>query len=192
MLITKNSFSFIILIVAVFIINSDLTIGQRIVDKNKGDHNQTKKGFMDGNLAATVYYNFGEIADWENEPSRSGVWPKGTNHTYVDGVAIIVQAEATDPAGKLIHPLESNYYEFTRYDIADRSNIRLVAFARIYCILTALHRQGAISHLPGPIHGRIDLRIGMEAGMDFSERESLMRMLKLILCSMMMKTENIF
>jgi hypothetical protein len=89
---------------------------QSIVDKNKGDHNQTRKGFMDGNLAATVYYNFGEIADWQNEPSRSGVWPKGTNHTYVDGVAITVQAETKDPLGRLIHPLESNYYEFTRYD----------------------------------------------------------------------------
>src|SRR5690606_24308428 len=82
---------------------------QVIVDKNKGDHNQTRKGFMDGNLAATVYYNFGEIADWQNEPSRSGVWPKGTNHTYIDGVAIIVQAEAEDPQGNKIHPLESNY-----------------------------------------------------------------------------------
>lgn len=91
-------------------------LAQRIVDKNKGDHNQTRKGFMDGNLAATVYYNFGEIADWQNEPSRSGVWPKGTNHTYVDGVAVMVQAETKDPAGRLIHPLESNYYEFTRYD----------------------------------------------------------------------------
>ncbi len=84
---------------------------------NKGDHNETKKGFMDGNLVSTVYYNFGEVADWQNEPSRSGVWPKGTNHTYIDGVAIIVQAEATDPAGKIIHPLESNYYEYTRYDV---------------------------------------------------------------------------
>ncbi|MFH1195697.1 MAG: hypothetical protein V1720_08275 [bacterium] len=91
---------------------------QSIVDKNKGDHNQTRKGYMDGNLAATVYYNFGEIADWQNEPSRSGVWPKGTNHTYVDGIAIIVQAEAKDPAGNSIHPLESNYYEFTRYDLS--------------------------------------------------------------------------
>jgi hypothetical protein len=118
MLITRNSFGLIFLIVVAFFINSDLIIGQRIVDKNKGDHNKTKKGYMDGNLAATVYYNFGEIADWQNEPSRSGVWPKGTNHTYVDGVAIIVQAEATDPAGKLIHPLESNYYEFTRYNSA--------------------------------------------------------------------------
>ena len=73
---------------------------------------------MDGNLAATVYYNFGEVADWLNEPSRSGVWPKGTNHTYVDGVAMIVQAEAQDPSGSFIHPLETNYYEFTRHDPA--------------------------------------------------------------------------
>ena len=90
--------------------------GQRIVDKTKGDHNATKKGWMDGNLVGTVYYNFGEIADWENEPERSGVWPIGTNHTYVDGIAVIVQAEATDPQGNIIHPLETNYYEYTRYD----------------------------------------------------------------------------
>ncbi|MEO8233080.1 MAG: hypothetical protein ABI638_12415, partial [Ignavibacteriota bacterium] len=115
MTITKSSLGILILFTTIFVF-SDFTSAQRIVDKNKGDHNQTKKGYMDGNLAATVYYNFGEIADWQNEPSRSGVWPKGTNHTYVDGVAIIVQAEATDPQNILIHPLESNYYEFTRYN----------------------------------------------------------------------------
>ncbi len=88
----------------------------RLVDKNRGNHNETKKGLMDGNLVSTVYYNFGEIADWQNDPSRSGVWPKGTNHTYVDGVAVIVQAEAKDPQGNIIHPLETNYYEYTRAD----------------------------------------------------------------------------
>ena len=76
---------------------------------------------MDGNLVATVYYNFGEIADWQNEPTRSGVWPKGTNHTYIDGVAVIVQAEAMIPAGVSIHPLETNYYEYTRNDLATGS-----------------------------------------------------------------------
>ena len=116
MTMTKSSLGLIILLLVAVFGFSDFTTAQRIVDKNKGDHNQTKKGYMDGNLAATVYYNFGEIADWQNEPSRSGVWPKGTNHTYVDGVAIIVQAEATDPQGNIIHPLESNYYEFTRYN----------------------------------------------------------------------------
>lgn len=101
---------------SVILLLSGQLYSQRIVDKNKGNHNFSKKGFMDGNLVYTVYYNYGEVADWENEPSRSGVWPKGTNHTYVDGVAIIVQAEAKDPAGKLIHPLETNYYEYTRID----------------------------------------------------------------------------
>ncbi len=91
---------------------------RQIVDKNKGNHNETKKGYMDGNLVGTVYYNFGEIADWKNDPSRSGVWPKGTNHTYIDGVAIIVQAETKDPQGNVIHPLETNYYEYTRYNVS--------------------------------------------------------------------------
>jgi hypothetical protein len=98
------------------IILSNYSFSQRLVDKNKGNHNYTKKGFMDGNLVGTVYYNYGEIADWENDATHSGVWPKGTNHTYVDGVAVIVQAEATTPGGQKIHPLETNYYEYTRTD----------------------------------------------------------------------------
>lgn len=92
-------------------------LSQRVVDKNKGDHNANRKGLMDGNLVSTVYYNFGEVADWQNDATRSGVWPKGTNHTYIDGVAIIVQAETQDPNGNTIHPLETNYYEYTRHDI---------------------------------------------------------------------------
>ena len=91
---------------------------QQIVDKNKGNHNENKLGLMDGNLVETVYYNMGEIADWQNEASLSGVWPKGTNHTYIDGVAVIVQAETQDPSGNIIHPLETNYYEYTRYNVA--------------------------------------------------------------------------
>jgi hypothetical protein len=113
-----TAFTGTLMVIGIFFLFSGLGYSQTIIDKNKGDHNQTRKGYMDGNLAATVYYNFGEIADWENEPSRSGVWPKGTNHTYIDGVAIIVQAETKDPQGNIIHPLESNYYEFTRYDPA--------------------------------------------------------------------------
>jgi hypothetical protein len=96
--------------------------GQVLVDKTKGNHQESRKGYMDGNLVGTVYYNFGEVADWQNEASRSGVWPKGTNHTYIDGVAMIVQSEvqAPDPANPsttiTFHPLETNYYEYTRYD----------------------------------------------------------------------------
>jgi hypothetical protein len=89
---------------------------QTVVDKNKGSVDEIRHAVMDGNLVGTVYYNFGEVADWQNWPTISGVWPKGTNHTYVDGVAVIVQAETQDATGALIHPLETNYYEYTRYN----------------------------------------------------------------------------
>jgi hypothetical protein len=110
-----SRFNYLIWIPLSLIFFSSLSFSQRIVDKNKGNPKFTKRGFMDGNLVGTVYYNFGEIADWQYQPSLSGVWPKGTNHTYIDGVAVIVQAEATTPGGQKIHPLETNYYEYTRH-----------------------------------------------------------------------------
>jgi len=110
-------FSILVLILS-FIISETCTssFAQAIVDTNKGNHINAKVGIMDGNWVETVFYNYGQVADWLNFPSISGVWPKGTNHTYVDGVALIVQAEAQDPLGNFIHPLETNYYEFTRHD----------------------------------------------------------------------------
>jgi hypothetical protein len=101
-----------LLLPAFFIVNA-----QVIVDKNKGNPYLRKEGLMEGNLVSTVYYNYGEIADWQNDATRSGVWPKGTNHTYIDGVAIIVQAEVQD-GQNVFHPLETNYYEYTRHDVA--------------------------------------------------------------------------
>src|ERR1051325_5486811 len=95
-----------------------LAVAQRVVDQNKGNHFLKRKGSMDGNLVETIYYNYGEIADWQFDPTHSGVWPKGTNHTYLDGVAIIVQAEAHDQLGNTFHPLETNYYEYTRQNVA--------------------------------------------------------------------------
>jgi hypothetical protein len=114
MILQKKIFAFPV--VLLFCVAATLHAQTRIVDTNRGNHNETKRGLMDGNLVATCYYNFGEIADWQNDPTESGVWPKGTNHTYVDGVAVIVQAETKDPQGNVIHPLETNYYEYTRKD----------------------------------------------------------------------------
>ncbi|MCU7513848.1 MAG: hypothetical protein HF300_14880 [Ignavibacteria bacterium] len=112
---TKN---LILLLGLVFLLNPAPSVAQRVIDKNKGSHFNSKKGYMDGNLVQTAYYNFGEVADWLNDPTLSGVWPKGSGHTYVDGVAVIVQAEVKDPQGRTIHPLETNYYEYTRHDVA--------------------------------------------------------------------------
>jgi hypothetical protein len=87
---------------------------QRYIDPNKGNIIYTKRGIMDGNNVRTIYFNHGEIAHWPDQPS--GEWPKGTGHTYVDGIAVIVQAETRDSSGRIIHPLETNYREFIRKD----------------------------------------------------------------------------
>ena len=108
---------FIFFVTGIILVCFTYSFAQTVVDKNKGNYNYTKMGIMDGNLVQTVFYNFGEIADWQNQPELSGVWPKGTNHTYVDGVAVIVQAEVNKD-NNVFHPLETNYYEFTRYNPA--------------------------------------------------------------------------
>ncbi len=86
----------------------------RFIDPNKGNVIYTKKGIMDGNNVRTLFLNHGEIAYWPDKPS--GEWPKGTGQQYVDGIAVIVQAETIDSAGRIIHPLETNYREFIRTD----------------------------------------------------------------------------
>jgi hypothetical protein len=98
----------------VLAVSPSVSLSQQVVDKNKGTPYEIRNGMMDGNLVGTIYYNYGEVGDWQNFPTVSGVWPKGTNHTYIDGVAMIVQAEAKDAAGNMIHPLETNYYEYVR------------------------------------------------------------------------------
>ncbi|MCB2199063.1 hypothetical protein KQI63_06630 [bacterium] len=79
-----------------------------------GSLRYTKLGVMNGNQVSTQFYNHGQIADWPNQPA--GVWPKGTNHSYIDGVALIVAAEVEDINGNTIHPLSTMYREFMDTD----------------------------------------------------------------------------
>lgn len=97
----------------------DHLIPDRYIDPNKGSIEYTKRGIMDGNMVRTIFFNHGEIAHWPDSPS--GEWPKGTGQTYVDGVAVIVQAKvpADHPfnnEGKTIYPLQTNYREFIKKD----------------------------------------------------------------------------
>lgn len=74
-----------------------------------GSRQHRQRGIMDGNQVVTEYFNYGMIANWPNQPG--GVWPRGSGHSYVDGVAMIVSASATDANGQIIHPLSSQYRE---------------------------------------------------------------------------------
>ena len=79
-------------------------------DDRLGDVQFRKEGVMDGNLVVTLFNNNGEVGHWPFQPSC--VWPKGTDHSYLDGVALLVGAKLVAPGnGKVITPIESAYRE---------------------------------------------------------------------------------
>ncbi|MGC8898761.1 MAG: hypothetical protein ACP5JH_11450 [Bacteroidota bacterium] len=75
----------------------------------RGDRKYRRVGLHNGNLVETLFWNFGEVAWWGKQPS--GVWPKGTLHSYMDGITPIAAAEVTSTHGKLIHIIEAGYRE---------------------------------------------------------------------------------
>ena len=87
---------------------------QRVPDPNEGDPELTQWGVLDGNRVRTLYANHGEISRYPDQPS--GEWPKGSGHSYVDGIAFIVSAAARDAQGNVIYPMSTNYREFIDRD----------------------------------------------------------------------------
>jgi len=79
-----------------------------------GDRKYRKMGLHNGNLVETLFWNFGEVAWWGRQPA--GVWPKGTNHSYMDGVTPIVAAEVITTDGDTIHIVEAGYREHYESD----------------------------------------------------------------------------
>ncbi len=79
-----------------------------------GDRKCRKQGLHDGNLVETLFWNFGEVAWWGKQPS--GVWPKGTDHSYMDGITPIVAAEVVLSDGDTVHMVEAGYREHYEED----------------------------------------------------------------------------
>ncbi len=76
-----------------------------------------KKGIMDGNLIRTMYFNQAEVGKWPDQPS--GEWPKGTGHSYLDGVCMLVGAKVVVSIGGIqdtITPMETAYREHVDKD----------------------------------------------------------------------------
>jgi hypothetical protein len=106
----KNLKTLLCLTLFLIVCSGTHSLAQRIPDPNTGQQDLRRQGIMDGNLVRTIFINWGEIAHWPENPS--GEWPKGTGHSYVDGVALVVQARAVDNNGQVIYPMETQYREF--------------------------------------------------------------------------------
>jgi hypothetical protein len=79
-------------------------------DDQKGNVQFRKEGVMDGNRIVTLFNNDGEVGHWPFQPSA--VWPKGTDHSYLDGVALLIGAKFMAPGnGRVITPIMSAYRE---------------------------------------------------------------------------------
>ncbi len=81
----------------------------KVPENQRGNRKYRKEGIHNGNLVETLFYNFGEVAWWGREPS--GVWPKGSEHPYMDGITPLVAAEVEDADGYTIRVVEAGYRE---------------------------------------------------------------------------------
>ncbi|MFA6457341.1 MAG: hypothetical protein WCW40_11010 [Bacteroidota bacterium] len=91
---------------------------QKYRSEDRGNAQHRKEGVMDGNLIRTLYDNVGQVGNWPNQPS--GEWPKGSGHSYLDGVAVIVGARF-NYNGKIITPMETMYREWMDRDPATQT-----------------------------------------------------------------------
>ena len=76
--------------------------------------NRKKETVIDGNNISTLAYNNGELGQWPYSPSFK--WPNdSTGLNYIDGLSLLIGAEATTNKGKTVHLIETYYRE--RMDI---------------------------------------------------------------------------
>ncbi len=98
------------IIVVLFLLLAEHAFAQMYVPlEMRGDRKNRKQGLHNGNIVETLFWNFGEVAWWGKQPS--GVWPKGTGHSYMDGITPLVAAEVKNKSGKTIHIVEAGYRE---------------------------------------------------------------------------------
>ncbi|MDD8017455.1 MAG: hypothetical protein PHP42_03695 [Bacteroidota bacterium] len=75
----------------------------------RGNYQFRREGIMDGNQIRTLYYNNGEVGQWPFQPS--GEWPKGSGHSYLDGVTVLIGGKVMLKNAKTITPIEASYRE---------------------------------------------------------------------------------
>lgn len=90
----------LLLLLAPLVLAPILAIAQDPDPLEKGDSTWRRKGTHNGNKVATVFYNFGLVAD-VNE--ISGEWPKGTGNYYIGDVTPLVGVQFVNALGDTVH-----------------------------------------------------------------------------------------
>ena len=79
-----------------------------------------KSGIHDGNKILTILYNYGGIGDWTISQNRleSGIYPRGSGHSYFAEFSPVIGAEAKDIDGETIHIFSDGMVSSTMMDQA--------------------------------------------------------------------------
>ncbi|NOZ56492.1 MAG: hypothetical protein GXO73_06855, partial [Calditrichaeota bacterium] len=84
-----------------------------------------KKGIHDGNKILTLFYNDGGIGDWTlGSRIESGIYPKGSGHSYFAEFTPVVGAEVRDKWGQIRHIYSDGIVSRRGADINPRTNLR--------------------------------------------------------------------
>jgi hypothetical protein len=62
-----------------------------------------KQGIHDGNKIYTLFFNNGGIGNYQIDRLQSGVYPKGSGHSYFADFTPVVGAEVVDTTGQTVH-----------------------------------------------------------------------------------------
>ena len=76
-----------------------------------------KKGVHNGNLIVTAFYNYGCIGNWwVGTRVESGIYPKGSGHSYIAEFTPIVGTQVIDAHGNLVAIFSDGYGDPVRMD----------------------------------------------------------------------------
>jgi len=78
-----------------------------------------KYNIHDGNKILTIFFNYGDIGEWQGVSRiRSGIYPKGSGHSYFAEFSPIVGGEVTDANGNVIHIFTDGLGSTTQMDLS--------------------------------------------------------------------------
>ena len=86
-----------------------------------------KKGIHDGNKILTLFYNDGGIGGGELVRIESGVYPKGSGHSYIYEFTPVVGCEVRDAKRHVRHVFSDGMVSSRGADINPRTNLRWVS-----------------------------------------------------------------